>query len=85
MFPSRLHGRIADTFAQVFIRWIVRESPELVLHRLRQSRISDDRVLCFFIGEIRVEVRNVENGFLEVIVNNVSKKRSSTLHAQHSV
>jgi len=63
--PSRLHGRIADTFAQVFIRWIVREPPELVLHRLRQSRISDNRVLCFLIGEIRVEVRNVEDGFLE--------------------
>ena len=63
---SMLHGRIANTLTQVFIRRIVRESPELVLHRLRQSRISDDRVLCFLVGEIRVEVRNVENGFLEV-------------------
>jgi len=64
---AKLHDRIANTFAQVFVCWIVRESSELVLHRLREGGIRDDGILRFLVGEIRVEVCNVENGFLEAI------------------
>lgn len=48
----------------MLVRGVVGEPAELVLHSLRKGRVGDDRVLCLFIGEVRIEVGDVENGFL---------------------
>lgn len=56
-------GRIADALAEMIIRWVIRESPELVLDSLGERGIGDDGVLCLFIREVRVEVGDIEDGF----------------------
>jgi hypothetical protein len=61
---SSHNARIVGTLAEVLIRRIIGESSELILHRLRQGRIGDNRVLCLFISEISVKVGNIENRFL---------------------
>ena len=55
---------ITNALAEVFIRRIVGEATELVLHRLGKCGVGDDRVLCFFVCEIRVKVSDVKDGFL---------------------
>lgn len=50
----------------MLIRRVVGESLKLILDGLAEMRVFHDRVLCGFVGEIRVEVGNVENGFLEM-------------------
>ena len=55
---------IAYTLAQVFIARIVREPPELILHRLRQRRFVHVRVLSLLARKLRVEISHVQHGFL---------------------
>lgn len=50
---------VIDALAQVFISGVVGESPEFVLNSFGEVRIFDDRVLCHFIREFRVEVGNI--------------------------
>ena len=62
---SPLHPvRIADALAQVLVRGVVGEPAELVLHGLGQRGVGDDRVLRLLVGEVGIEVCDVEYGFL---------------------
>lgn len=60
---------IIHTLAEMFIRGVVSEPSKLILHCLRKCRISNDRILSFFIGEIGIEIGNIKNRFL--MVNNI--------------
>ena len=56
--------RVADALAEVLVAGIVREAAELVLHRLRQGRLVDVRILRLLACELGIEVRRVQHRFL---------------------
>ena len=60
------HGAVVvDTLAQVFVGRVIGEPSEFVLDCLGKVRVLDDRILCHLAREFRVEVGDVQHGFLE--------------------
>jgi len=55
---------ISDAFTQMFVVRVIGEALELLLNCLGEFGIGDDRVFWCFGGEFRVEVGDVEDGFL---------------------
>ena len=56
---------VVDTFAQVLVGRVVGEPSEFILDGLGEVRVFDDRILSHFAREFRIEVGNVQHGFLE--------------------
>ena len=60
------HGPVLlDTLTQVLIGGVVGEPSKFVLDGLREVRVFDDRILSHLAREFRVEVGDVQHGFLE--------------------
>ena len=55
---------VADALAEVLVAGVVREAAELVLHRLRQGRLVDVRVLRLLARELGIEVGRIQHRFL---------------------
>jgi hypothetical protein len=66
------HGTIVvDTLAQVLVGRVIGEPSELVLNGLGEVRVLDDGVLSHLAREFRIEVGNVQHGFLETRMYNI--------------
>lgn len=70
---SSSHGSIVvDTFAQVLVGGVIGEPSEFVLDGLGEVRVLDDGVLSHLTREFRIEVGNVQHGFLEMDMYDIS-------------
>ena len=60
------HGPVMiDTLAQVLVGRVIGEPSKFVLDGLGEVRVLDDGILSHFAREFRVEVCNVQHGFLK--------------------
>jgi hypothetical protein len=55
---------VVDALAEVFVRWVVGEPPELILDCLRQVRVLHHRILGLLVRKVGIKVGDVEDRFL---------------------